>query len=120
MFGKICLIVANACALAILAVPFAARWLFPITPIAEPESFGGMLLLMVDTVSMAGRGAWSMTAVTTLSGMVLLLSLVAYPGIRRAEGSSKARLRCAVSAIVGIVAVIAALVLDDVLPELRQ
>ena len=120
VFAKICLIGAHACALGILAVPFGARWFFPVAPVAQPESFGAMLLLMVDTISMAGRGAWSMAAVAALFGLVLLLSLIAYPGIRRAEGASRARWRCAVPFLVGVVTLIAAIVLDDSLPELRQ
>ena len=120
VLAKICLIGAYACALAILAVPFAARWFFPVAPITQPESFGAMLLLIVDTISMAGRGAWSMAAVATLFGLVLLLSLIAYPEIRRADGAAGARWRCAVPFLVGVVTLIVAIVLDDSLPELRQ
>ena len=119
--AKACLVAANVCGVAILAIPFAARWFFPVVPIRDPKSLGDLALVIAGSISAAGRGAFSWTAVCALSGFALLLAFAAYFGLRRADGASRARRKCAVPVLVTALALVAAVVvLDDVLPELRR
>ena len=119
-YTRLCVYTAHACAAAILAVPVAARWFFPLEPIGnKPQGLGDIVTLVTWAILAAGRGAWVVSMLSGLVVGVMVLVAVAYLGARRARAARAERRRCLLPLLACVVAVAAYAVIDAWLPEFR-
>jgi hypothetical protein len=118
--AKVCLVAASLCAAGIAVVPVAVRWLLPLEPIREPQNFVELTGLVFDAMFMAGRGAWTMAWMVGLALAAIVFAIAAYVAVRWVQGTRAERRKCAMPLLIGVVAIIAAIVLDEWLPEIRR
>ena len=120
VLAKVCLVAASLCAAGIAVVPVAARWLVPLQPIREPQNFVELTGLVFDAMVMAGRGAWTIAWMVGLALAAIVLAIAAYVAVRRVQGTRAERRKCTIPLLMGLVAIIVAILLDEGLPEIRR